>query len=285
MNIIKCCRQFCRLGHLSYLCNMIFYFSGTGNTRWAARQIAEITGERLLSIAGEADGDCRYTLAEGERIGFCFPVHGWQPPAIVRNFISKCKFDNAKGHFCFALCTCGDNIGRTMEMLAADLHKVGIQADSVFSLAMPNTYVCLPFMNTDRPDVERKKIADAGSAIVEIAQAIKEHHKGVCSTVKGPVPYLLSNVIGRYFNSRMITDRPFRVDSSACIRCGRCAAACPTGNISGGAGNLPVWHDDGHCTCCMACYHHCPAHAISYGRSTRHKGQYYFGRKNNNGNA
>ena len=172
-----------------------------------------------------------------------------------------------------------------MEMLAADLHKVGIQADSVFSLAMPNTYVCLPFMNTDRPDVERKKIADAGSAIVEIAQAIKERHNGVCSTVKGPVPYLLSNVIGRYFNSRMITDRPFRVDSSACIRCGRCAAACPTGNISGGAGNLPVWHDDGHCTCCMACYHHCPAHAISYGRSTRHKGQYYFGRKNNNGNA
>ena len=162
MDIIKCCRQFCRLGHLSYLCNMIFYFSGTGNTRWAARQIAEITGERLLSIAGEADGDCRYALAEGERIGFCFPVHGWQPPAIVRNFISKCKFDNAKGHFCFALCTCGDNIGRTMEMLAADLHKVGIQADSVFSLAMPNTYVCLPFMNTDRPDVERKKIADAG---------------------------------------------------------------------------------------------------------------------------
>ena len=68
---------------------MIFYFSGTGNTRWAAQQLAEATHERLLFIADELKGGCDYTLEEDERIGFCFPVHGWQPPHIVREFVSR----------------------------------------------------------------------------------------------------------------------------------------------------------------------------------------------------
>ena len=38
---------------LRYLCSMIFYFSGTGNTRWAAKQLAAATEERLLFITEE----------------------------------------------------------------------------------------------------------------------------------------------------------------------------------------------------------------------------------------
>ena len=47
---------------------MIFYFSGTGNTRWAAQELATATGERLLNIAEEIYGDCRYAVEGDERI-------------------------------------------------------------------------------------------------------------------------------------------------------------------------------------------------------------------------
>ena len=97
---------------------MIFYFSGTGNTRWAAEQIARATGDRLLFIPDELQGDCRYTPGDDERIGFCFPVHGWQPPRIVRRFVRRLVIDGAQGHYCYALSTCGDSIGRSMELLA-----------------------------------------------------------------------------------------------------------------------------------------------------------------------
>ena len=72
---------------------MIFYFTGTGNTRWAARQLAEATNDELHFIPDELNkGDLHYTLKDGERLGFCFPTHGWQPPRIVREFIRKATF-------------------------------------------------------------------------------------------------------------------------------------------------------------------------------------------------
>ena len=77
---------------------MIFYFSGTGNTKWAASKLAAATREDLISIAPymRADDSSHnlaepFILKENERLGFVFPVHGWRVPKLVREFISKMK--------------------------------------------------------------------------------------------------------------------------------------------------------------------------------------------------
>ncbi len=56
---------------------MIFYFSGTGNSAWVARQLAKGQNEELLSIAMEIDRNKAYKLKEGEKVGFVFPVYAW----------------------------------------------------------------------------------------------------------------------------------------------------------------------------------------------------------------
>lgn len=254
---------------------MIFYFSGTGNTRWAAEYLAEKTGERLLFIPEELKGECRYTLAQDERIGFCFPVHGWQPPRIVRNFIKRLYVNNAEGHYCFALCTCGDTIGDTMTILNKDLSRCGLTATGQFSIIMPESYVCLPFMYTDTEEREREKIQTAEKQLKKIIDTVSERINDIKNLFKGKTPKLYSYVIGEYFNRRMITDRPFNVNDK-CIKCGICADVCPTGDIIGGKGSSPEWRHDNSCTCCLACYHHCPTHAINYGKRTKKRGQYYF---------
>lgn len=259
-----------------YLCDMIFYFSGTGNTRWMAEYIANITGEQILSITEEIKRKRIYTLSEGERIGFCFPVHGWQPPGIVRRFIRKLSISNTEGHYCFALCTCGDNIGETMTILNKELGATGLSTDSCFSVIMPETYVCLPFMYTDTTEREREKIEQAKRTLREIAQTVKTREKGISLLTKGATPRLYSYVIGGYFNRFMITDKPFNVDTDKCVKCGICVSSCPTDNITGGKGMSPQWKHNGSCTCCLSCYHHCPTHAINYGKRTRTRGQYYF---------
>lgn len=255
---------------------MIFYFSGTGNTKWAANELAQQTGERLLFIPQELRGGCHYVLEPNERIGFCFPVHGWQPPAIVRSFVKRLQFKSSgKKHFCFALCTCGDETGDAMGIFGRLLQAKGLQLDSAYSLIMPETYVCLPFMHTDTQARERQKIAQAQKELAIIAQEIKENSKNHFRLTKGPAPLLYSYVIGTLFNRWMITDKPFKVNQEKCVGCGRCSQVCPTQNIRLDSHKHPTYSHQS-CTCCLACYHFCPQHAINYGPLTKKRGQYYF---------
>lgn len=252
---------------------MIFYFSGTGNTRWAAQQLASATGEKLYYIPDEMKQNGVYELAEGERLGFCFPTHGWQPPRIVREFIARSTFLTKPSTFVYALTTHGDNMGKAMDILNEELAAKGLRTQSVYSLTMPETYVCLPFMVTDTPQREREKIAAAEKQLAVIAEEIKRRERGVERLVKGATPRLYSYVIGAYFNKHMITDKKFMVDADLCVRCGKCSEVCPVDNI---AGTPPTWLHNGKCTCCLACYHYCPTHAINYGERTKKRGQYYF---------
>ena len=68
---------------------MIFYLSGTGNSKWAAHKLARFTQESLYAILEIMVGDCNFALKTDELLGFVFPVHGWRPPKIVLTFMQK----------------------------------------------------------------------------------------------------------------------------------------------------------------------------------------------------
>ena len=257
---------------------MIFYFSGTGNTRWAAQRLSQATGEELISIADQlrSNSHAIYKPQDGERIGFCFPTHGWQPPRIVRNFIRQATFLCNSNTYVYALTTCGDNMGHAMRILSKELRRKDICLNSAFALIMPESNVCFPFLHLDAPEREREKIEKAGETINYIAQCVVEKKQGVSKLVKGAIPYTYTYVIGGYYNRHLITDRKFWVDTDACVKCGLCAKLCPVDDIKG---TPPIWQHNGNCTNCLACYHHCPKHAIHWGKMKR--GQYYFKLFNN----
>ena len=117
---------------------MIFYFSGTGNTKWAAEQLASATHDSLYYIPDELKkGTLEYTLQEGERLGICFPTHGWQVPRIVRQFIRKATFTLPEDSYIYALTTCGDNMGHAMRILNKELGQKGLHTDAAFAIVMP----------------------------------------------------------------------------------------------------------------------------------------------------
>lgn len=256
---------------------MLFYFSGTGNTKWIAEQIALATGDELTNIADELQHQqFSYQLKDGERLGFCFPTHGWQPPRIVREFIRRATFHTTPDTFIWAMTTCGDSTGKTMDILNRELARKGLKADTLFSVIMPESYVCLPFMYTDSEEREAEKIEQARRQTEHMARIIKDRQGGIEELEQGVTPRLFSYVIGQYFNKHMITDKKFTVDADRCTHCGKCQRICPVDNI---AGTPPEWLHNGRCTCCLACYHYCPEHAINYGSITRKRDQYYFGRR------
>ena len=257
---------------------MIFYFSATGNTRWAAQQLSEKTGERLIFIPDAMEGQCHYTLTAGERIGFCFPVHAWRPPVLVRRFIEKLSIANTEGHYCFALCTAGDTTGESMRIFRRALAQRSLHLDAVFSLLMPESYVGLPFMDVDTIEKEREKKNQAKIHLTSIVAQINEAEKVEKEPNVGRWPRINSRVIGDFFERKLVNDKAFRVETNRCVRCGVCAEVCPTADIEGGKGQEPTWKHNGSCLTCFACYHHCPQHAIEFGRQTKKKGQYWYGR-------
>lgn len=264
---------------------MIFYFSGTGNTRWAAQKVAAATGDRLVNIAEEmlaaetdqaSDPQFTYTLAQDERIGFFFPVHGWRPPRLVLDFLDRLHLTNADSHYAYVVCTAGDNVGEAVSILEKRLQTMGIKIDSAISLIMPESYVGLPFMDVDTPAKEQCKKMEADNKLTRFIADIMECRSGVRDITIGHWPRINSRLIGSVFVKKLVTDRPFHVVADRCLHCGKCASVCPVANIHFEKGGEPSWLHNGKCLSCFACYHHCPTHAIEYGGRTKKKGQYYF---------
>ena len=249
---------------------MIFYFTGTGNTLWAARRLAQATGDTLHSIADEMRKEPQsYTLNDGERLGFCFPTHGWQPPRIVREFIRRSTFCVHADTYVYALTTCGDNMGHAMRILNKELRKRSLRCDATFAVVMPESNVCFSFLHLDSPEKAEQKIARAGERLQHIGELVKARQRGVSELVRGAIPYTYTYVIGGYYNKHLISDQKLWVDTDACTRCGLCERLCPVNDIKG---TPPEWLHNGRCTNCLACYHHCPAHAIHWAKMER--GQY-----------
>lgn len=82
----------------------IFYYTGTGNSLWAARKVADALGEEtgLISMAGDKD---HKKIMNSQTIGLVFPVYIWGVPGPVISFVRTMKV--LPGSYIFAIAVNG----------------------------------------------------------------------------------------------------------------------------------------------------------------------------------
>lgn len=248
---------------------MIFYFSGTGNSLYAAKNIANAQNEALVSIAKEMDKgkeELKYKLAKDELLGFVYPVYAWGPPKIVIDFIRIMKIEACNAYI-FSLSTCGDEEGRTTYILNKALNEKGLSLDSAFTIQMPNNYI-LGF-NIDPIDVEALKLERAEIKLTEINKIISERQSGVNMTIPGKLAKIKSSFVNPLFNKFAVNTKNFYVTDD-CKKCGLCETICPVHTIN--INIKPIWGKS--CTQCLACINSCPERAIQCGKGTLRKGRY-----------
>lgn len=89
---------------------VILYFTGTGNSLYIARQLADENTE-LLSIPQLMKAD-KFDI-EADEIGIVYPIYGHMPPNMVRRFIGRA---NLKADYKFAVLTYGNRKSNAAEI-------------------------------------------------------------------------------------------------------------------------------------------------------------------------
>lgn len=243
---------------------MIYYFSGTGNSEWVARQLAEKTHDTARSMADMVKAHIvPPPIGENDVLGIVFPVYAWSAPKYVTDFVKRIKVH--KKAFVFAVATCESETGFAFAWL-----RPYIRIHSRYSVVMPNNYVVWGY-GTNNKAYHRRVIENARAALGPIAGSILARRKESKVSFTA-LPLLKSFVIAPLFRLSR-SDRRFYADDK-CIGCGKCEAVCPISDIRLVNGR-PVWQHK-KCMQCCACINRCPVKAIQYGNATQNSGRYVF---------
>ena len=148
---------------------MIFYFTGTGNSRYIVNKIAAVTGEEIVNVGDRIKaGDISPMQTDGKAV-FITPTYSWRIPKIMENWIHKADFHGAdKAWF---VMDCGSGIGNAAKYNARLCADKGLVYMGTAQVVMPENYIAM-FHAPDKMEAE-KIIANFDPVIDEIAAQLK----------------------------------------------------------------------------------------------------------------
>lgn len=246
---------------------MVFYFSGTGNSQLAAKQIAAELGDELVSINACLKKGEKKTFHSERPLVFIAPVYAWRMPKVVEWWIRGIKFEGNRSTY-FVLTRGGGTQGNATAYAAELCTQAGLSFRGLASVQMPENYIALSAAPSES---ECAAIIDRARPVFSVLARHIQQGEPFPKTSVSLGGRFLSGPFNPLYYRFYIKDKGFTV-SDTCVSCGKCAKRCPLNNIEL-VNRKPVWM--GHCTHCMACIGGCPVEAIEYKSISKGKRRYY----------
>jgi len=243
---------------------MIFYFTGTGNSLYAAQRIELAFGNPMVDIGRAVKhGVYEYDVSEQKRIGFVVPTFAGTLPGIVGEFLEKLTLLGYTGQYVFGAFTCGESSEQECAALRTMLENKGIGFNGSFTIVMPDNFIV--WSNVPPEDKLSRILENADRMIDSMIEKLASYENGEIQTGAPRMLYMpIQNISSGAGTSVLYADEK-------CTGCGKCAERCPLGCVKISDGK-PTW--EGRCTMCFACLHRCPRKAIQHGKDTLNKGRY-----------
>ena len=243
----------------------IFYYTGTGNSLWVAKSLAEaLDNAELLWMPGCTDG--QKTL-EADIAGLVFPVYIWGVPAPVIRFVRS--LTGVQTGYIFAVAVNGGQVSNTLVQLKGVMEENGLSLSAGFEIKMPSNYI--PWGGPGPRDGQDARFRLAREKISRLAPRIRAKER--MRVERGPLwqRIVFTAIYKLSFSQVPKMDGKFWADEK-CNACGICSRVCPAGNIGIQEGR-PVWNH--RCEQCFACLQWCPQEAIQYGTKTPEYERYH----------
>lgn len=236
----------------------LYTFSGTGNTQVVAELLAKAFEQHgaqaeIVRIEHVLQGKARFEPEAYDLIGIGHPIHGFDAPRILYDFIDMLPPVENKRTFIFK--SAGDFISVNNGASKTAIKQLKRKGYGVFY----DRIICMPTNWAMRYDDTFSK------QLCHTAIAKAEHMAG--EILAGRSRDLKINPFLRWM-MRLISrgeDRGARrfghglVVTDACTNCNQCIDNCPTNNIRRENGRIRFRNE---CVWCMRCIYACPQQAI-----------------------
>lgn len=245
---------------------ILFYFSGTGNSKYISERFGKKMKVDCYSIEEQLDFK---TLIEGNKIiGFCYPVYCSRVPRIMREFVASI-YSQLKGKkiviFCTQLIFSGDGARAFTDLFEPNYIKV-VYAEH---FNMPNNICNVPIIPITNDKRNRKYLAKAEHKLNNVCRNMRVGITKKRGFSKGSkVLGLVQGVFSPTFEKGVL--HSVQVDEE-CTGCGLCVSICPMNNLE-----LVVHQikQKGKCIACYRCVNQCPSKAITVAFNNKVKKQY-----------
>lgn len=254
----------------------IFYFSGTGNTWWVGKHLAESLNElgykaQIHSIEQVSSPEIKDMIQTAEIIGLGYPIYGSDAPEIMKEFIDQLpSVQNKKPMMIYI--TQMEWSGNGAYFLRKKIEAKGYQVKWAVHFKMPSNIGMdvFPFPATSDYSKFTNKLAKASLMAKKLALRVKKNQQWIHS--KNPFAWVGAWMQRAPFRwgLKWTQGRTYTVDAEQCSHCGRCERICPVNNINLNEEGLPEWGNE--CILCVRCFNYCPEEAILvYKRPFNHK--------------
>lgn len=236
---------------------LLCYFSGTGNTKHVANILAQAFQRRKCKVDLHPITlhliRKKISIYDYDCIGIGYPVHAFNAPKIVFDFINSLSTNSKKRLFLFR--TAGDPLlhagGTTIIRSVLARHGFKVFYERLF--IMPAN-VLFPF----NPRLSKQLLRHAESHARFMVKELNSQKMRLKSYPKW-LHYLalLFSTLETWGTSRLF--RYFHVNNQ-CNLCKICLQSCPMENISIQSNHIQYGRV---CTFCLRCVYNCPQKAIS----------------------
>ncbi len=243
---------------------IIYYFSGTGNTEYTAREFKNnFDANGYETVLKPIDFISNDFSGEYDLYGFGYPIYAFGPPkpfnSFIENFLKNNKANNGKA---FVFTSAGGASGKSERIIGKKLKKKGFDVKGAFLIKATSNYPASKKIKsnglTDKISEQVKKY---------IPEILDENRKAKTKSfsMMHPIYWMFTNMGTKSFAKGLAADEK-------CIKCGVCVRFCPMNNISLVDDKIIFSQN---CSNCMRCLHNCPKDAIQFKDKTQNLSRYH----------